>query len=96
MAHTKPTPKNETLIRSLTLTLETEKILHSLSQDATDYIGRKASGSAILRALLRYADQQGTNWTRETLFPLIEHELESGMVWGKKKKPFCKRAVVMS
>lgn len=85
MARKKPTPKNETLVRSLAHTTTTEEITRRLSQDATDYIGRAVSNSAVIRALIRYADTQGTTWIQKALFPLIERELESGMVWGKKK-----------
>ena len=88
MARVKEKPKKETsmfLIRSLTHTYKTEDITRRLAQDATDYIGRTVSNSALIRALIRYADTQGTDWTRYTLFPFIERELESGMVWGKKK-----------
>ena len=83
MARTKPKP--EILIRSLTLTTATQETLERLSQNATDYIGRKVSSSAIARALLRHAEQQSASWATSDLFPLIETELASGMVWGKKK-----------
>jgi hypothetical protein len=43
------------------------------------------SGSAIMRGLLRHADQQGMGWIREQLTPLIEGEIQRGTVWGKKK-----------
>lgn len=85
MARKKPTPKHEILVRSLAHTTDTEAITRSLSQDATDTIGRAVSNSAVIRALLHYADTQGTNWTQQTIFPLIENELQSGMIWGKRK-----------
>lgn len=92
MARTKPAArKNEEaklsalLIRSLTLTPDTSETLERLSMDASDYIGRAVSGSAILRALLRYAAQQPYQWLLSDLSPLIEAELASGRMWGKKK-----------
>jgi len=59
--------------------------LQSFSQDAKDFTGRAVGDSAILRALVRYAGQQGEQWLREQIFPLIEQELDAGIVWGKKK-----------
>src|SRR5712691_2223973 len=71
------------VVRSLTLTPAADATLQRLSGDASDYIGRKVSGSAIVRALLRQAEQQGST---AQLFPLLEMELTSGeVVWGKKK-----------
>jgi hypothetical protein len=88
---TKPLPqpaprpvKQAFTIRSLTLTPADEKILRRLSQDASDYIGRTVSESAIVRALLRQADQQGPP-AADALFLQIEQELQSGVMWGRKK-----------
>lgn len=78
-------PKEPLLIRSLTHTPTTEAIVKQLSQDATDFIGRPISSSAMLRALLRYVDQQDDTWRREQLFPFVEKEISSGLLWGKKK-----------
>jgi hypothetical protein len=55
------------------------------SGDVSDYTGRKISGSAILRALLRYTNQQGYQWFLSQVSPFIEAEISSGVVWGKKK-----------
>ena len=88
MARAKATPKKEkeaVAVHSLALTPATHEILEGLSQDATDYTGRKVSGSAIVRALLRYAKRQGYEWSLAQLFPLVEEEMGSGMIWGKKK-----------
>jgi hypothetical protein len=84
VANRKPEQKKHT-ISSLSLSPATNDILDRLTQDATDYIGRTISGSAIVRALLTYADQQGYQWTLSTLAPLIETEIQSGTMWGKKK-----------
>jgi len=86
MATQKSSPKKETLlIRSHALTPSTKATLRRLSNDATDTIGRAVSDSAIVRVLLRYADQQGMVWVREHLFSLIEEEIMSGTLWGKQK-----------
>lgn len=77
--------KSPLVIHSLALTPADEKILERISNDATDYTGRKISSSAIIRALLRHADQQGYQWTLANLRPLIETELARGVMWGKKK-----------
>jgi hypothetical protein len=45
-----------------------------LSIEATDSLGRPVSHSTILRALLRYVDQQAPTWLRDQLFPLIQEE----------------------
>ena len=74
-----------TTIRSLSLTPTATRTLDSIAQDASDAIGWTVSGSAIVRALLRHADEQGGGWIKARLFPLIEQEIQSGMVWGKKK-----------
>jgi hypothetical protein len=44
---------------SLSLGRQEELTLGRLSQDASDFVGRKVSGSAVVRALLRFADRQG-------------------------------------
>jgi hypothetical protein len=73
------------VVHSLTLTRADEDILEHLSGGVSDYTGRKISGSAILRALLRYADQQGYQWLLSQVSPFIEADISSGVVWGKKK-----------
>ena len=89
MARAKSTPQKTNppalLIRSLTLSPDTQETLGRLSSDASDYIGRTVSHSAILRALLRYAGTQPYQWLLTDLSPLIEAELASGTLWGKKK-----------
>lgn len=85
MAHAKPKPKKEAfVIRSLTLTPEITETLENFASDATDFTGRKVSGSAVVRALLRYAERQGDAWVLSELCPFIEREQTSGVVWGKK------------
>jgi hypothetical protein len=78
----KPTPKSRAtetkkpviekpalVTHSLTLTRADEEILEHLSGDISDYTGRKISGSAILRALLRDTDQQGYQWFLSQVSP---------------------------
>jgi hypothetical protein len=84
-ARTKP-PKQHLMIRSLTLTQETNRFLLRVSQEASDSLGWTVSGSAIVRALLRYAAQQPPSWVPRTLLPLIEQEINAGVLWGSKKK----------
>jgi hypothetical protein len=86
MAARKLPPKKEpVLVRSHALTVSTQSTLNYLSHDATDYIGSEVSNSAIVRALIRYVDQQDTLWIRETIFPLVEEEMSRGTRWRKKK-----------
>jgi hypothetical protein len=86
MARAKKNPSQPPLaIRSFTFTPDADDALRHLSSDASDYIGRRVSGSAIVRALLQYADRRGEMWGREELCPFVERELSSGLVWGKKK-----------
>jgi len=66
--------------------LETDAALKRLSRDASDYIGWTVSSSAIVRALVRYAEQQPPGWATSQLFPLVEREIASGTVWGRKKR----------
>jgi hypothetical protein len=86
MARPKKTPPKPAFFsRSITLTRDVEETLRGFSQDAKDFTGRAVGSSAILRALVRYADRQGERWLREQVFPLIEKELDAGVVWGRKK-----------
>jgi hypothetical protein len=86
MARTKRTlPKPVFFPRSVTFTPSVDDILRGFSQDAKDYTGRAVGSSALLRALVHYANQQGEQWLRLYIFPLIEHELNAGVMWGKKK-----------
>jgi hypothetical protein len=86
MAPRKTQPKKGPfVVRSYSQAIVTETILKRLSQDATDIIGRTVSDSAILRALLRYANGQPFPWVREHLYPYIEEEMEDGTTWGKQR-----------
>lgn len=87
MARTKkPTPQEKTplTIHSVTLSAEESAILQRLSRDATDFLGRSISGSAILRALLRQIEKHGPS-AADDLFFEVERELKTGVLWGKRK-----------
>jgi hypothetical protein len=88
MARARSVPKKakpEFTIHSLSLTHDAEGILRRLSSDASDYIGRAVSNSAIVRALLRQVDQQGPP-AADALFIQVEKELKSGVMWGKESE----------
>jgi hypothetical protein len=89
MARTRKSPVSEKParhLRSFDLTPQAIAALKSLSQDATDYIGRAVSGGAIVRALLRLAQQQDVRWFYEKVCPLVEAEMQQGLRWGREKK----------
>lgn len=73
-------------IRTISLTEKGTRALEVLSRQASDELGWTISGSAIVRALLRFAEQQGPTWARSQLMPLIEAELGDGVVWGTVKR----------
>jgi hypothetical protein len=86
MATRKPIPlKRSLFIRTHTLTEENERTLQRLSHEASDVMGWTVSNSAVVRALLRYTTQQPSSWISTTLAPLIEQEMQTGIVWGSKK-----------
>jgi broad specificity phosphatase PhoE len=45
-----------------------------LSVDAADSLGWAVSHSTVIRALLRYAEQQDSTWLSDQLLPLIKEE----------------------
>ncbi len=83
--HTRRRKKEPFHISSFALTSTTETTLTRISQDATDVIGRRVSDSAIIRALLRHIERQPLSWVRGQLYPLLETEMNTGVLWGKKK-----------
>jgi hypothetical protein len=88
MARARSVPKKakrEFTIHSLSLTRETEDILRRLSGDASDYMGRTVSNSAIVRALLCQVAQQGPPGT-DALCVQVAKELRSGVMWGKESE----------
>jgi len=82
--HTKP-PKQPLLIRTHTLTPEANDLLQQLSRDASDFLGRSISSSAVIRALIRQIAKQGPP-AADALFLEIERELKDGVMWGSKKQ----------
>jgi hypothetical protein len=80
------TPRKATkpIVRStaLTLTPAARTTVQRLGADASDYIGRTVGGSAVVRALLAWIDQQSEAWVTEQIFPLVERELATGFHWG--------------
>jgi hypothetical protein len=80
-----PSKKDPFRISSFALTSSTETTLKRISQDATDVIGRTVSDSAVVRALLRYVEQQPLSWVREQVYPYVGTEMNAGVMWGKKK-----------
>ena len=80
-----PAPKKSAFsVHTFTLTKDVEETLQRLSQDASDFLGRSISSSAIVRALIRQVDQQGPP-AADALFLLVEKELKGGVMWGKQK-----------
>jgi hypothetical protein len=83
MARIKKAPP---LIKQLfPLSPDNEATLQLFSQVATDHVGRAISKAAIVRALLRYAAQQGAPLVKQ-LVPLIDEELNTGVMWGTKRE----------
>jgi hypothetical protein len=82
---TPPPVKRRFLTRTHDLTPPTAALLMKLSIAATDSLGRAVSHSTIIRALLRYAEQQDATWLHAQLFPLIEREVEVGTSSGRKR-----------
>jgi hypothetical protein len=74
------------VIRSVTLTEANEQTLENLKQTASDMLGQTVSSSALIRALLRFAEQQPSSWGAQQLHSLIEQEIAQGRVWGTKGK----------
>jgi len=72
-------------IHSVTLSAQESAILDRLSREATDFLGRSISGSAVIRALLRRIDKQGPSAADDLCFE-VERELKAGVLWGKKKE----------
>lgn len=80
MAEEKPKFASHTI----SLTAEEGTALAHLSQDASDFLGRSISSSAIVRALIRQVVKQGPPAV-DALFLEVERELKAGVIWGKKK-----------
>jgi hypothetical protein len=79
-------PADETpplVVRSVALTPAAQATLEQLIAQASAAIGRKASASAVVRALLTWAEQEHLS---AELVRLIASELQTGeVVWGKTR-----------
>ena len=85
--HEKPQPAPSSggfSIHSVTLSAEESAILQRLSQEASDFLGRSISSSAVIRALLRQVEKQGPSAADDLCFE-VERELKAGVMWGKQK-----------
>jgi FixJ family two-component response regulator len=71
-------------IHTFTLSSDIVEGLQRLSRDASDFLGRSISSSAIIRALVRQVEKQGPS-AADDLFFEVERELKAGVMWGKKK-----------
>ena len=72
------------VVRSVALTPAAQSTLDQLIAQASSTIGRKASASAVVRALLQWAARHDLG---EDLVRLIAAELQTGeVVWGKLRK----------
>ena len=81
MARTKKPPTQEKpqfSIHTVTLTGEEVKVLGRLNQEASDFLGRTISSSAVIRALLRQIAKQGPS-EADALFIEVEKELKAGV-----------------
>jgi hypothetical protein len=82
----KPAAKEKPLltVHSVTLGPDVGEMLQQLSRDASDFLGRTISDSAIIRGLIRQVVKQGPS-AADALFIEVEKELKRGVMWGKKK-----------
>jgi hypothetical protein len=72
------------VVRSVALTPAAQATLESLIAQASAAIGRKASASAVVRALLAWAEHEDLG---AELVQLIATELQTGeVVWGKTRQ----------
>lgn len=88
MARSKNPPletKPDLHVYTFSLTPQVATAIQRLSEDAGDFLGRKVSGSAIIRALVRQVIRQGPSAT-DALFLEVEKEMNDGVLWGSKKK----------
>lgn len=71
------------VVRSVALTPAAQATLESLVAQASAAIGRKASASAVVRALLQWAEHQHVG---DEVVRLIAAEWQMGeVVWGKRR-----------
>jgi hypothetical protein len=79
MTHTQTIPpKPHFAVYSHALTQKDDEALRQLSHDASNFLGRTVSDSAILRALIRQVSHQGLA-AADTLFFQVGEELKNEM-----------------
>jgi len=81
-----PDAEKPVVIRTHAPTPADVEILERLTQDTRDYTGQTISSSALVRALLRFADSQGYQWMLTNICPIVESEYIQGVRWGGKKE----------
>lgn len=69
------------VVRSIAFSPSTLDALEAMAKGVASRTGRKASVSAVVRALLRHV-QKGPDLSG-TLATLVEHEQSTEIVWGK-------------
>jgi hypothetical protein len=69
------------VVRSIAFTPTALEVLESFAGNIATRIGRKASVSAVVRALLRHAED--TPDLIDRLAALVEHEQSTEVIWGK-------------
>jgi hypothetical protein len=79
-------PKEPLKVCTVKLSAAAGQTLQALGQDASDVLGWTVTSSAVIRALIRYAEKQTPAWAASELHPLIEEEIAMGRVWGSKKR----------
>jgi len=62
----------------VTLTPDAMEALPSLTSDASDYVGRTVSGSAVVRAMLRHVEQQPVSWAPARILPSLRRSWTAG------------------
>ena len=79
----KPLPiQKPTIIRTFSLTGDDEVVLTRLAQEVADRVGRSASKSQVMRALLRLTREFNEEMLNR-LVGSIEAELDAGVRWGR-------------
>ena len=71
-------PQLPTVTRTHKLTPADVRTLARLSGEMSERLVWRVSASAIVRALVRYAEQQPASWAWEQLRPFVEADIHSG------------------
>lgn len=74
-------PEPALVVKSISLTPAASAVLDRMIGELSREVGRKVSASAVMRALLRYAEAQGAS---SKIAALVRTETSTGeVVWGK-------------